>query len=90
MESSSITADENGEHAHFSRIYTANNTLYKAETDGVRLKNVNGSSDWIYAGDTTAGCPGGDICGVTDTSGAGKPHNNMEPYKVVYIFMRSA
>lgn len=26
-------------------------------------------------------------CGST---GGDKPHNNMEPYKVVYIFMRSA
>ena len=26
----------------------------------------------------------------TYTSGMNAPHNNMEPYKVVYIFMRSA
>lgn len=85
-----MTVDENGEHTHLSRIYTANNTSFKAETDGIRLTNVNGSSRWIRAGDTTAGCSGGDICGITTPSGGGQPHNTMQPFEVVYIFRRSA
>ena len=26
----------------------------------------------------------------TSKTGGDKPHNNMEPYKVIYVFMRSA
>lgn len=87
MESSRITADENGPHQHVTRIYTNNNTAYKMATDGIRLNNANDL--WMYAGDSTAGSVGGDICGITDTAGGGKPHENRQPYQTVYIFRRT-
>ena len=83
-----LSADENGPHQHVTRIYTTNNTYYKMATDGIRLNDATNS--WMNAGDSTAGSVGGDICGITDTAGGGKPHENRQPYQTVYIFKRTA
>mgnify|MGYP000290992204 CR=1 FL=1 len=81
-EAHTLTWDEGFPHSHNCKIYTDNNDSAKMETNGVRLHSPN----YVYAGNTTAGSSGGDLCGVTEIAGGGKPHNNMPPfYTLSYI-----
>ena len=82
-EAHALTLDEGFPHNHLCKIYTNNNSSQKMATNGVRLN----SPDYLEAGNTTAGSPGGDLCGVTEMSGGGQPHNNMPPYYALSYIM---
>lgn len=78
-----LTCDEGFPHNHLTRVYTDNNEVAKMATEGVRLHEPQ----WLPAGNTTAGSSGGDLCGVTEMAGGGKPHNNMPPYYALSYIM---
>ncbi|MBY0274433.1 hypothetical protein K2Z84_03755 [Candidatus Binatia bacterium] len=74
-----------------------NHTLTAAEmpphTHGLSLpmrnwNGWNGSDNFIQA--STNGGGSGTFTGNTDSAGSGSPHNNLQPYIVIYMWQRAA
>lgn len=65
-------------------------TFYMGERNGLTKKLVSGVFSYSYVDGMWAPSVDHDGGCITMSFGSDKPHNNMGPYKAVYIFMRTA
>ena len=80
-----LTIDEMPSHSHDSMLY-ANNTGTSTVPVGYSMLNTN-TYTWASSGasEKNAG-----LFGKANNTGGDQPHNNMPPYKTVYIWERTA
>lgn len=84
QETVSLTADQNGKHTHnFS--YTYNDITHEDVSNVIVDREFNGN--W---GANFQNISSGYVMGAAsmNSSGKGAPHNNMPPYRSVYMWKR--
>lgn len=80
--------DTGGEEKHKLTVDELASHTHPFTLDSPR-KGSGGGSDW-YVDSGTIGDQNGGATRETESTGNDQPHNNMPPYKVVYIFRRNA
>lgn len=76
-----LTSAENGTHTHTQNAH--NHEL------GELWHIAAGTSAWVYS-TFLPGSASQNTTAVNQNSGSGSPHNNLQPYKVVYRWVRTA
>ncbi len=89
METFDIATGEMPVHNHISSMFNKNNE--NADAGYYPAGYLSASVlKWSSTAFKTAGGSTGDPCGITRDAGSGNSHNNLTPFVVIHLYIRTA